>query len=285
MCVVIILRNAVKLEKNRMIKKKTTILLCFFTALVIISSVYIIIWFHSNKKTSTITENIEEIVEINEVADNENTEILEQNEEIEKDDPYWDFIQMNLINVDFKELKVQNSSTVGWLKVNGTNINYPFVQAEDNEYYLTRSFDKTYNQAGWIFLDYRNNISNLDKNTIIYGHSRLNKTMFGSLVNIFTNGWLNTSSNHVIKISTETENSLWQVFSIYHIPTTSDYLETNFNSNEEFLNFANMLLERSQYNFKTKVTANDKILTLSTCYKDSERAVLHAKLIKKERKS
>lgn len=46
-----------------------------------------------------------------------------------------------------------------------------------------------------------------------------------------------------------------------------------------------MLLKRSQHNFKTTVNANDKILTLSTCYKDTERAVLHAKLIKKEKRN
>ena len=55
---------------------------------------------------------------------------------------------MNLINVDFNELKKINSNTKGWIQVNGTNINYPFVQAKDNKFYLTHSFDKSYNSAG-----------------------------------------------------------------------------------------------------------------------------------------
>lgn len=88
---------------------------------------------------------------------------------------------MNLINVDFNELKKFNSNTKGWIQVNGTNINYPFVQAKDNKFYLTHSFDKSYNSAGWVFLDYRNNINELSKNTIIYAHGRLDTTMFGSL--------------------------------------------------------------------------------------------------------
>ena len=71
-----------------------------------------------------------------------------------------------------KKLLKENQETVSWITVNGTNINYPVVQHSDNEYYLNHSFDGSENSAGWIFLDYRNNIENTEKNTIIYGHSR-----------------------------------------------------------------------------------------------------------------
>ena len=189
---------------------------------------------------------------------------------------------MNLINVNFNELKKINPNTKGWVQVNGTNINYPFVQAKDNKYYLTHSFDKSYNKAGWIFLDYRNNIDLLSKNTILYAHSRLDLTMFGSLKKTLTNEWLNNTNNHVIRLSTEKENSLWQVFSIYHIPVTNDYIITDFNSDEEFKYWSSMIINRSIYDFNTTVNNNDNILTLSTCYNDNERVVLHAKLIKKE---
>ena len=49
--------------------------------------------------------------------------------------------------------------------------------------------------------------------------------MFGTLRKVLNNGWLNNTDNLVIKISTETENSLWQIFSVYHIPATNDYLK------------------------------------------------------------
>ena len=106
--------------------------------------------------------------------------------------------------------------------------------------------------------------------------------MFGTLKNILTNSWINNTDNYVIKLSTEYENTLWQVFSAYHIPTTSDYLIVNFNNNESFIEFTNMLINRSQFNFNTTVSENDHILTLSTCYNNSEKMVIHAKLIKKE---
>ncbi len=246
------------------------------------SSINIVIWLIDSSKTKNEVKNIEEVVEVTEVKDNKNTEIIEQ-PTISKEDPYWDYIKMNLINVDFEELKKKNPDTKGWIQVNGTNINYPFVQAKDNEYYLDHSFNKNKNKAGWIFLDYRNTINYSDKNLILYGHSRQDTTMFGSLKNILKNGWLDYSENHVIRLSTETENSLWQVFSVYHIPTTSDYLEINFPTDQAFLNFANKLIDRSAHNFYTSINKDDRILTLSTCYNnDTERVVLHAKLIKKE---
>ena len=168
-------------------------------------------------------------------------------------------------------------------KVNGTNINYPFVQSNNNKYYLIHSFDKSYNSSGWLFLDYRNNTNN-NKNTIIYAHGRNDKTMFGSLRTVLTKNWLSNANNYVIKISSEKENSLWQIFSTYHIPTTSDYLQTNFESDIEYQEFLDMIKNRSSYNFNTSVTSTDNIFTLSTCYSNSDKMVVHAKLIKKEQK-
>ena len=186
---------------------------------------------------------------------------------------------MLIINGSLKNI---NPATVGWIQVLGTNINYPFVQAEDNDYYLTHSFDNSINDAGWVFLDYRNNIKELNRNTIIYAHGRIDTTMFGSLKNILTSGWLDNDQNYIVRLSTEKENTLWQVFSIYKIPTTNDYIQVEFTGDYGFLDFANMLLSRSYHDFNTTVSAADKILTLSTCYDNDEKVVLHAKLIKKE---
>lgn len=268
-----------KLKWNNIILL-TIILIC--SILLIISIKDIIIWKLDSKKIEKQVKQIQEIVKIEEVKETENIEIIEQIEEIPKANPYWDYIKMNLINVDFNELKNINQNTKGWIQVNGTNINYPFVQTKDNKYYLNHSFDNSYNNAGWVFLDYRNNIHEPSKNTIIYAHGRLDTTMFGSLKNILNSGWLEEQNNYVVKTSTENENTLWQVFSIYHIPTTNDYIQVDFYSDEEFNNWTNMLINRSAHNFNTTVNENDHILTLSTCYNEKEKVVLHAKLIKKE---
>lgn len=268
--------------------KWNNIILFFFILILsfifIISIINIINWKLDSNNTDNQIKNVQEKTSIVETQDTNNTEIIEQEEEISKTNPYWDYIKMNLIDVDFIKLKNINSDTKGWIQLNGTNINYPFVQASNNKYYLKHSFDKSYNDAGWVFLDYRNNINKSEKNTIIYAHGRLDTTMFGSLKNILKSGWLNNSNNYVVKLSTEAENTLWQVFSVYHIPTTNDYIKVDFLSNSEFLDWTSMLIDRSAYNFSTSVSKNDNILTLSTCYNDNEKVVLHAKLIKKIKK-
>lgn len=267
-------------------KKLKTFLIVFsiLCSITLVYSIYnIIVWKLDSNKTNNQIEEIQEEIPIIEIEDNDNTEIIEQEEEIPKSNPYWDYIAMNMIDVNFSELKNINNDVRGWIKLNGTNINYPFVQASDNKYYLTHSLDKSYNSAGWLFLDYRNNSTD-NRNTIIYAHGRNDKTMFGSLRNVLSNNWLKDTNNYVIKISTEKENSLWQIFSTYHLPTTSDYLQTNFNDDNEFQDFINMIISRSSHNFNTSVSVNDNILTLSTCYNNSDKMVVHAKLIKKEQK-
>lgn len=255
---------------------------CFIT--LIISIINIIIWKIDSDKTNKQISKVQQEVVVEEVTDNENTEIIEMKEEIPAFNPYWDYIKMNMINVDFSELKKTNPDIKGWIKINGTNINYPFVQANDNKYYLTHSFNKSYNSSGWVFLDYRNNDTN-NKNTIIYAHGRYDNTMFGSLKNVFKSGWLNDKNNYVIKISTEIENTLWEVFSVYRIPTTSDYLQTEFATNKDFLTFITKLKNRSEHNFDVILNETDNILTLSTCYNKADKVVLHARLIKRETKA
>lgn len=275
-----------KMNNKIKLKWKNIILILIFLILFItfnISIYNIIKWKLDSNKTNEEINTIQENTNIEEVKDNKGTEIIKQAKKIPKENPYWDYIKMNMIDVNFDNLKKINSDVVGWIKVNGTNINYPFVQSKDNKYYLTHSFSKSYNNAGWVFLDYRNNNIN-NRNTIIYAHGRTDKTMFGTLRKVLNNGWINNTNNYVIKISTEKENSLWQIFSIYHIPTTNDYLQTEFKDERKYQRFLNILKNRSNHNFNTSITSNNTILTLSTCYNDSEKMVVHAKLIKKQKK-
>ena len=256
--------------------------LCFIFFLLMFgfSLYHIIKWNIDARNTNKQIDELVNVTKIEEVKDSENTEIIPQ-ENIPYENPYWDYIKYDLINVNFNELKTKNIDTVAWIKVNGTNINYPVVQGPDNSWYLTHSYNGSYNEAGWVFMDYRNTLDE-DKNTIIYAHARLDKTMFGSLHNIIEDKWLNDNSNYVVKLSTEHENTLWQVFSVYIIPTTSDYLTTVFYSDDEFNEFNKMLIDRSYYEFNTSVSPSDRILTLSTCWNNDEKLVLHAKLIKRE---
>ena len=270
---------------NKMIIKICLLFLitCLSLFLVILAK-DIINWKIDSNNIKKEIRDIYKNIEVNEIKDKDSTIIVNQDSNTPKSNPYWDYIKMNLIDVNFKNLKKINSDTKGWIQVNGTNINYPFVQANNNDFYLNHTLNKSENQAGWVFLDYRNDINNLSKNTILYAHGRLDQTMFGSLKNILKNDWLNNKSNYIVKLSTEKENSLWQVFSVYIIPNTNDYIKVSFNSNSEFNEWTNILKNRSDFNFNTTINELDKVLTLSTCYNENEKVVLHAKLIKLEQK-
>ena len=266
----------VVIKKRKKLNVKNLCLLIFFLVMLIVflfSLIKVIMWIIDNNNTNDIIKKVANTYEISEKS-YDNEVIINENEK----DIYFDYMNLKFIDVDINKLKTFNPDTIGFIKVMGTNINYPFVQTIDNDYYLNRSYDKTYNNAGWIFLDYRNNGFN-DKNTIIYGHGRINGTMFGSLKDTLKSSWQNNKDNYIIKISTEKENSIWQIFSVYKIATTSDYLQTTFSDNE-FESFINLIKGRSSYNFETNVTNEDNVLTLSTCYNDNDKMVVHAKLIK-----
>ena len=197
---------------------------------------------------------------------------------------YWDYMSVPFMNVNFNELLTKNSDTVGWLKVEGTKVNYPIVQAEDNDYYLNHAFNGSSNAGGWIFADYRVSFEEFGKNTIIYGHNMNNKTMFGSIPDMLKSSYLNNSNNYYIKISTPNSNSVWKLFSIYTIEPEVYYLKTNFKT-EPYEKFLNTIKGRSVYNFGTEVTTDDKVLTLSTCDNTgTKRVAVHAKMISIEYK-
>lgn len=184
------------------------------------------------------------------------------------------------IHKDFSKLKATNSDTVGWLAVPGTEINLPIVKGEDNSYYLTHDFDKKYNSMGWVFADSKNTFPNLSTNTIIYGHTYRRTTSYSTLKDVLKDSWLNDKSKQKITFDTESSRLIFQVFSVYTLKATNDYLYISFGSHEAHQKYLDKSLKRSIKNFGVIPTINDRILTLSTCYLDANhRLVVQAKLI------
>lgn len=270
-------------QKKKLKLKKVIIFVFFilFLSIFIFSAYKVYSWYIDNKKIDDISKDVIKDTSVKEKEDSLNTENINPPTDIYDD--YWNYIKLSLLEVDFNELLNKNSDTVGWIQVNGTNINYPVVQTIDNSYYLNHAYDKSLNDAGWIYMDYRNDAVNFNQNTIIYAHSRYNGTMFGSLKNILNSSWYTNKENHIIRLSTPTENTMWQVFSVYTIPKESYYITTSFNSNETYSKFLNTIKSRSEVEFSGTVNTNDRVLTLSTCQDNfGNRIVMHSKLIKKE---
>lgn len=272
---------------KKKVKREKTI----WTMVIVVSSVILIIllvvlvnWSLENKKTDDMLSDVYDAAEVKEIKETTTTLPAEEKNTTEKlktTSLYDKYESMNMLEVNFDNLKSINPDTVGWIKVPGTKINYPFVHTKDNEYYLKHTFDKTSNKKGWVFLDYRNNIDNLSKNTILYAHGLVNNQMFGSMRNVVKQSWYNNKNNYIITVATPRGNQKWQVFSTYTIEPESYYITTSFKDNDEFNTFINTLKQRSLHNYGVEVSSNDKILTLSSCYDNKKRMVLHAKLISK----
>ena len=250
-----------------------------FLSILIITITILLSWQQDNKKTEKLTKELEKIVKTTEK--NNTGELINPPEE--KTNDYWYYMSIPFLEVDFKELLKRNPDTVAFLHVENTNINYPVVQKDNNNYYLNHAFDQSRNSAGWVFLDYRNDINNLSDNTIIYGHGRLDNTVFGSLKKVLTNSWQQNKDNYVIQISTPKENMIFQIFSIYTIQEESYYITSTFYSKEQKQTWLDTMKTRNIAPIDTSVNTNDKILTLSTCENnEGGRIVVQAKLIRKE---
>lgn len=236
-------------------------------------------WYVQNLKTNYLANDILASTEILEKEDKE--VIKEENYTPNTNDEYSN---ISFISVDFKDLLEKNNETVGWIKVNNTNVNYSVVQHNDNDYYLKHDFNKKYNIAGWVYADFRDDFRYFGNNTILYAHNMTNRTMFGSLVWCLKESWYTNKENHYIKISTPNSNTVWEIFSLYTIVPEVYYLKTYFKTNEEHQTFLDTIKNRSIYKFNDNtLTTDDKILTLSTCTDDGKkRIVIHAKMIKAE---
>ena len=278
-----------KSKRKVKILNKYFILLLISISSLIFGGVTLFNWYTEGQDVHHLMNNVLKNTKIEENIAFTATEIPDVTGETAENhkygEDYWNYMKTTMISVDFDELKRINSDTKGWIYVNNTNVNYPFVQGGDNEFYLNHSYDKSYNVAGWLFADFKSNFDNFLKNTVIYGHGRVDQVMFGSLEKVLDESWYTNKENQIIKLSTQEKNTLWQIVSIYTIPSESYYLTHTFENDESYQKFIDTMLSRSVYDFGIKVTTKDKLLTLSTCLDyNGNRIVIQAKLIKEQKR-
>ena len=128
-------------------------------------------------------------------------------------------------------------------------------------------------------MDYRSDVINLSDNLVIYAHNRYyNGIMFGNIQNMMRYNWYSNPENRTITFKTLYETLEYEIFSLYKIETTTDYLKVIFPDNKSKIDMFNLIKSRSIYNFKVDLNENDKIITLSTCADENNRYVVHAVL-------
>ena len=197
------------------------------------------------------------------------------------------------IQVDFLGLYSQNPDIVGWVKLGSdkdpiVNINYPVMQAADNDYYLTHNFLKENTQRGAIFADYRNKFENgkLSGNTILYGHNMWNgNTMFAKLSRYYSPNYVTDPQAYkddpllfykehpTVTFNTLYENAEWKVFACVLFNTQEELGEVypylnyrEFRNQNAFNEFILDIMDRSVLWTDVDLQYGDELLTLSTCH-------------------
>lgn len=168
--------------------------------------------------------------------------------------------------IDHQGLREINDDYIGWIHIEGTAVSYPITQAGDNDYYLYRMFDGTYNGAGCVYMDYKNSASWTDQHTIIYGHNMKNGTMFADAVNYRKQEFYDAHPTGILM--TPNGNFELQFFSAYSPGVNESAWETEFTSQEFYEDWLQKAKERSVFESDVTPTAEDRVITLSTCTYD-----------------
>ena len=192
----------------------------------------------------------------------------------------WDEIKALYPDVDFPEgmnikwakLYAANQDFVGWLSIPGTNISYPIVQGEDNSEYLYLDFNRTDTNYGNPFMDYRNSITELNKNTIIYGHHMRDNMIFAPLKEYTDPDTFKKSP--IIELSTLYDDYTFKIYGIFitnAFPEQNNgyvfnFMYTSFGSDENFMEYIEQVDMRKLYTTGVDIKPDDKIITLNTCY-------------------
>ena len=187
----------------------------------------------------------------------------------------------------------KNSDFVGYIKIDGTHIDYPVVQCDNNDYYLTHNFNKKEEGRGAVYMSAECSSSPLDFNTVLYGHNWLDKTMFSELVKYSDIDFY--KEHPVVNFDTAYEDMQWKIYAVFI--TNADETEDNgyiFNyvyphlDGENFDGYINEIDKRTLYKTGVDIKSTDKILTLSTCsramdtgdYRADARIVIVARLVR-----
>lgn len=187
------------------------------------------------------------------------------------------------IRPQFHDLLAVNKRIVGWIAIDDTKLNNPILQAEDNDFFLTHNFKNRESRAGSIFMDYRNDVLDISRNTILYGHAMKDGTMFGSLKNYLKQDY--ADAHRTIYLDTLYEGYDVEVFAAYETTIDFYYIETEFKTDKDFIRFIGEVQKRSEIDLNVAVGPDDKIVTLSTCkdsvMSDDHRFVVQGKLVKR----
>ncbi len=185
---------------------------------------------------------------------------------------------------DYNDWYEKNNDMIGWIQIDGTPIDFPVLQCDDNKYYLTRDFDRNEVKQGAIFADYKCKFTTRTRpaNTILYGHNMRTGPSFAKITTYCP--WYsdysrkNMNINQYLTAPTITFDTVWEkgtykVFAAMYVNTQDKhgevfkyYKQRDIKNEGEFYNYIAKIMDRSLFYTDVDLEYGDEILTLSTCY-------------------
>lgn len=185
-------------------------------------------------------------------------------------DQAWENQIVPPIQVNFGGLQEMNPDVVGWIYSEGTAINYPVLQGDDNGYYLKHLVDGSYNADGSIFVDANNQTGFADGNTIIYGHNMKDGMMFAELLNYADQAYY--EAHPVIWLLTPKRNYQIVLFAGYTTDGNSDTYTIFDSTSDALYTYGEERIQKSDFQTDVRPQKGDRLVVLSTCAYSKENA-------------
>ncbi len=170
---------------------------------------------------------------------------------------------------DYAAIYEENNHVVGWIKIDGTKVDYPVMQTpEEPNYYLKRNFKGQYSEHGCIYIREECDMNKPSDNITVYGHNMLDGSMFAALLDYQDKAtWEN---NPLIFFDTLTEYHTYKIFAVFKTTASIDEGFKYHNmidavDEEDFDNFIATAKELAFYDTGITPKYGDKIICLSTC--------------------
>lgn len=222
-----------------------------FIWLLIISSIYFINYYKESKQQQKETEEL-----VNSITVESNTE------------------KPNVVNENIakvKSLKMEYPDVVGWLEIEGTNINYPVMQGTDNSYYMTHDYKKEYAKSGSLFLDKDYDWSIPSSNLLIYGHNNKDGIMFQELLKYKDESFY--KQHPTFKFTTPEEDAEYEIISAFlsRVYYKSEknvfryYYFVHAENEQQYDDYVLNAKKASLYDTGKTAKYGEQLITLSTC--------------------
>lgn len=172
----------------------------------------------------------------------------------------------------FQEKKEEFPDMVGWLMCEGTPINYPVMQARDNEYYLNHLPNGLENKLGSLFLDISSSKDFTSSISVIYGHMVKSGEMFGSLSGYRSQSYYETYPEFTL-VTEDSEKKI-QILAAYLVNGEAETYPAGFAQREDWEIYIKKAKDNSFIKSNVNANPDDKLVIFSTCAYDFEDARL-----------